>query len=75
MRTETVVIMGGFVVLLWLHAIFFDRVQRVSGLWSRWLPVTDTAVRLRPLFRVVAKVIAVVASVFYLVVLLVYAAG
>jgi uncharacterized BrkB/YihY/UPF0761 family membrane protein len=68
----TLAVMGGFVLVLWLHAIFFDRFQRVS---ARWWPVTENAIRMRPLFRVVATVLAVVASVGYGLMLLVYAMG
>lgn len=72
MYVETMV--GGAVVVavLWVPAIYFDKLQRVSDAW--W-PATDAQVRLRPLLRVSLKVLAVAASVGYGVVLVAFVAG
>ena len=52
MDGTTLVAMGVFVLLNWLHVAFFDRIQKWRPPWHRWA-------RVRPNMHGVLKVLAI----------------
>jgi hypothetical protein len=62
MNGTTLVVMGGFVLLLWVYVAFLDRIQRWRAPWDRWARVRPTMV---PVLKVLAVGFAVVVSLCY----------
>jgi|GEM_PF-6965311 len=67
------VVMGVFVLLLWLHVVFFDRLQRWQPPWSRW--VRQPEENMLRMLKVLAIGFAVFVSLCYVVMLIAFAIG
>ena len=72
MGGTTLVVMGVFVLLSWLHVAFFDRIQRWRPPWDRWARVRPNML---PVLKVLAIGFAVLVSFVYLLMLTAAAAG
>lgn len=68
----TLIVIGGFVVLLWLHVAFFNRVQRWQTPWNRWAKVRPN---MHPILKVLAIGFSSVASLCYVLMLIAAAIG
>jgi len=72
MDATTLMVMGGFVLLLWLHVAFFDRIQRWRMPWDRWARVRPS---MHGMLKVLAIGFATLVSLCYALMLAAAAAG
>ena len=72
MNATTLVVMGGFVLLLWLHVAFFDRIQRWRMPCKRWAKARPNML---PVLKVLAIGFAAVVSLCYAFMLAATASG
>ena len=72
MDRTSLVVMGVFVLLNWLHVAFFDRIQRWRTPWDRWARVRPNML---PVLKVLAIGLSVLLSVVFVLMVTAAAAG